>query len=503
MEVRILGTVGEAPPFELALVHRLLASAPVTLSHGQAFTGRPDTIVHADARHVLKLHPADQEPAARERLRRERRLGVHHPRKTWFLVEEAGEPCWQGNITPRLMPLHQQTDPDRLAPLLEAALCMTLEVLAQHGLQLDFAPSNFATDDQDRLYYLDDDLYPEDEELLSLSSALGNLLRQRALKPSGFRTLGRCLSRFGTRQDGPASDILQLRFRGLFLPREDQQAARSALLEGLSDGPGTEHERPEERKKPSSAPAALTGAAPKRLLISDIHANLPALEAILDACDRIRPDEVLVMGDIVGYGPHPAECVALLAGHDWRILRGNHDHATAHGLPEIGFSGLARWVIEWTRAELCQASLDWLAALPSRIVEDEWLAVHGAPMDRSDFNAYVYHLTYGDNLDWMQRHGQRLCFHGHTHVPSVHLRHHGNDHALVGEALSLPATGHALICPGSVGQNRSGGPLAWYALLQGNALEFTALEYDWKRTCRDMKRLGFPDALIQRIQKGN
>ena len=502
MEVRILGTVGKTTAIEIPLIRGLLASAPITLSHGQAFTGRPDTIVHADAVHVLKLHPADRLPTARDSLRRERQLGIHHPQKTWFVVEQEGTPCWQGNITPRLTPLHQQRASDRLAPLLAEALHLTLETDRAHRLQLDFATSNFGTDAQGRLYYLDDDLYPADEDLLSLSSALGNLLRQRILEPSGFETLGRCLAEHGDRNTGHDMQALHARIRTLFLPHSDQQAARSALLAGLTNR-ATEQTGKTETETVSAPPSIHSGVAPKRLLISDIHANLPALEAILCVCDRIRPDEVLVMGDIVGYGPHPSECIALLAESDWRILRGNHDHAAAHGLPEIGFSGLARWVIEWTRAELCQASLHWLAALPSRISDDDWLAVHGAPVDRSDFNAYVYHLTYRDNLDWMQQHGPRLCFHGHTHVPSVHLRQRGTDHALGGEGLELPPDCHALICPGSVGQNRSGGPLAWYALQQGDALEFGAVEYDWQRTCQDMKRHGFPDALSQRIEKGN
>src|SRR5690606_28591274 len=103
------------------------------------------------------------------------------------------------------------------------------------------------------------------------------------------------------------------------------------------------------------------------------------------------------------------------------LIRGNHDHAIAANRFELGMNSLARQCAEWTRQQLGAAELAWLAELPIEHVEEGWVAVHGAPRDPHRFLAYVYELTYEDNLRHLREHRIPLCFYGHTHVQLTHV----------------------------------------------------------------------------------
>lgn len=493
-------------------IPRLLAEGAVGLSYGADFMGRPGTKVYSCETHIVKLRGELKlkEQVARRwclhALERERRYAVHHPGKTWFLLrtgDDEGE-VGIGNICPRLSPLHVllQAPPaspkdseDRLR-WLEEVLEMDFRLSAEEGTRIDLGLSNFGLDAQGRLYYLDDDFYSTDG-FVSVAQMLGVYLRSHAWMGEDFAGgLGQIvrdllLAYF---HDPHGLAVLAEQLRGLFMPNEGKRTALQALIAQL---------------KAVKTPALRAGWAKRRYmaLLADVHANLPALEAALAFLRKENIRDGLVLGDVVGYGPHPVECIERLQniGRGFVLLRGNHDHAAATGLTERGFGASARWCIEWTIPRLGAAHKAWLLDLPVFLEGEGWLAVHGAPVDSTFFNAYVYNMTYSQNLDVLQRRGIALCFHGHTHVPGVYTRGaKGEDGLRQEKTVALADYRHCLICPGSIGQPRNREPGTQLAVLDWEArqLNFVNLPYSVEDTVRDMEQAGFPPGLISRLPAG-
>lgn len=238
-------------------------------------------------------------------------------------------------------------------------------------------------------------------------------------------------------------------------------------------------------------------------LLSDIHSNLPALEAV--AADIPEIDEVWVLGDIVGYGPQPNEVIATLQAMGARSVLGNHDGAAIGGVDPASFNPDARAAIDWTAGVIDENSRAYLATLPEVRRDGELTAVHGSPRDP----IWEYITSRGiaaANLDHFET---RLCAFGHTHVPVV-FEEEGDDleirPGLPGTRVDLGG-GRALVNPGSVGQPRDGHPDAAYALLSmdGDAavsMEFRRVRYDVDRTQRLMREAGLPGRLAERLSFG-
>lgn len=239
--------------------------------------------------------------------------------------------------------------------------------------------------------------------------------------------------------------------------------------------------------------------------MADIHANLPALQAVLREMEQLGVRQALVLGDIVGYGPHPRECIATIRDRGFPVIKGNHDHAVAEGQFAKGFSAHARRVAEWTRERLDAEDLRWLAELPPYLQHHNWLAVHGAPQDRQFFSAYVYHMTYESDLDDLADRQIPICFHGHSHVAGVYFRKRGLDGLSKDRRQSLQEYSHCLVCPGSVGQPRdNSGAAACFALYQAHErqLTFYRIAYDVDATANDMLANDFPPILAHRLREG-
>jgi len=109
------------------------------------------------------------------------------------------------------------------------------------------------------------------------------------------------------------------------------------------------------------------------------------------------------------------ECIRELQKRNFLVIKGNHDHALVTGIPARGFSPVGRWVLEWSAAEVEKAECDWLANLPAYHQQDNWIAVHGAPQDKTFFNAYVYRLTYEENLNYSRARHPYLHTWTYTH----------------------------------------------------------------------------------------
>jgi predicted phosphodiesterase len=235
-------------------------------------------------------------------------------------------------------------------------------------------------------------------------------------------------------------------------------------------------------------------------VLSDIHANLVALDSVLAAIGAV--DAVWHLGDVVGYGPEPDGVVARLRQRNAIGVRGNHD-AAAVGGPEIEyFNSDARRAMEWTRKAIGSDTRAWLAALPERRSEDEFSLVHGSPRDPTW--EYVTSASVArPNLDALQT---TYCLHGHTHLPSVFRDEGGAVETLRpqgGSSLVLDRR-RILANPGSVGQPRDGDPRAGCLVLDVELAQLTwhRVAYDIAATQAAMRRLKLPDRLVGRLDHG-
>lgn len=254
------------------------------------------------------------------------------------------------------------------------------------------------------------------------------------------------------------------------------------------------------------------------LIISDIHANLEALEATLQVAGSY--DRVLVLGDLVGYGADPNAVIARVrALPTAEIIRGNHDKVGAGVEGVEGFNQIARRAIEWTTAALTAENRTWLAALPQGpvLVDDLTEVCHGSPYDED-----VYVFDDVDALRGLQAARRSLCLFGHTHVPAVFTL--AGQHAAGGQSrlpagraldstlpvpgsqfrVDLDAQSQYLVNCGAVGQPRDGDPRAAYGLLDTDARSVTIMRtaYDISAARAKILAAGLPEVLARRLEAG-
>ena len=240
------------------------------------------------------------------------------------------------------------------------------------------------------------------------------------------------------------------------------------------------------------------------LVITDIHANIEALDVCLhDAASR-GYDKVLVLGDIVGYGPDPNAVIdRVVSLNPAAIVRGNHDKI-AFGLQQAdGFNASARFAAQWTLNALTPEHREWLVNLPQgpAVVDDCLEICHGSPVDEDE---YIF-----DELDArraMDSSSQRLCLFGHTHV-ALAFRLTGHSIGLVppsDDGFVIEADSKYLVNPGSVGQPRDSDPRAAYLIVdvESQRLVTYRLEYPVTRTQEKMAAAGLPEPLVRRLAAG-
>jgi len=235
----------------------------------------------------------------------------------------------------------------------------------------------------------------------------------------------------------------------------------------------------------------------KIAIFSDIHANLQALESVLDDCPPV--DETLCLGDVVGYGGDPKRCIDEVVDRGWLTLVGNHDRACTD--PEIleWFNEDAASVVRWTVGVIGDKRLDWLRGLPDSHVKHDVLLVHASPRD----HIYEYVLDTAVAFANLELLDGGLCLHGHTHVPGIFgLVETQVTHDYRVDTFRLD--GPALVNPGSVGQPRDGNPMASYGIwdVDEETFEFRRVPYDIKGAQRAISKAKLPDRFAQRLETG-
>ncbi|HKU57211.1 MAG TPA: metallophosphoesterase family protein [Gaiellaceae bacterium] len=238
-------------------------------------------------------------------------------------------------------------------------------------------------------------------------------------------------------------------------------------------------------------------------VVSDIHSNLHALDAVLAAIDEETPDELWCLGDLVGYGPRPNECCAAIAERADVCLAGNHDLAVQGTIDLEEFHGDAGLAATWTREVL---EPEWRELLDRLKPEG---AAHGVALYHGSARDPIWEYVLGDEaaLATLELAGSPLVLVGHSHVALRVVQSGGDDLsggvAPAGTELELAGT-RAVLNPGSVGQPRDGDPRAAFLLLDLDAqhASFRRVEYDVKRTQSEMREAGLPELLAARLELG-
>ena len=238
-------------------------------------------------------------------------------------------------------------------------------------------------------------------------------------------------------------------------------------------------------------------------ILADIHSNLAALDAVLKDIERRGGvDEFWCLGDIVGYGPDPRQCLELLRRQRLTAVGGNHDLAAAGKLALSSFNPDGAAAIRWTQSQLSGGDVQFLSSLPTILEKDDFTLVHGSPRD--PVWEYLHSVSNaGENFSYFKT---PYCLVGHIHTPVIFKWEDGRCSYVpfspdIGQALGRT---RLIINPGSVGQPRDGDPRAAYAIYDGEAaiIRLHRAQYCIEDTQRRIMRHNLPLRLAIRLKDG-
>ncbi len=236
-------------------------------------------------------------------------------------------------------------------------------------------------------------------------------------------------------------------------------------------------------------------------ILSDIHGNLEALNAVLQDLEQVKPASVQCLGDFVGYGASPNECIALLRPRIEHAVVGNHDLAACGRLQLNHFNPSAAAAAQWTDSALTPEHRHYLLELPFAVEWRNTLLVHASPHDPESWH---YVLSAEMAADEMKAYSQSLCFIGHSHFPGAFESNGGRVLYSRAPDLLLEEGRQYLVNVGSIGQPRDGDPRAAYLLYDEAArtLRHVRLEYDVRGAMQRILDAGLPRFLAERLLWG-
>lgn len=239
----------------------------------------------------------------------------------------------------------------------------------------------------------------------------------------------------------------------------------------------------------------------KIAILGDIHANIDALNAVLEDATAENVTDILCVGDVVGYNAAPNECMEIIKKHASLTVCGNHDHYCGFNESLEDFHPVAANVIEWTRRELTSENIEWLKKLPYSVVNKNITLVHST-LDMPERWGYVFdsieaesHLNYQNT---------QICFHGHTHVPAIFKKQGMMVERIPAQNIRIELGKKYFINTGSVGQPRDGNPQASYCIFCPESKEvlFKRVVYDIAAAQTKIRAAGLPERLAARIERG-
>jgi predicted phosphodiesterase len=250
----------------------------------------------------------------------------------------------------------------------------------------------------------------------------------------------------------------------------------------------------------------------KFAVLSDVHANLEALTAVLEDMDRRSVDRILFLGDAVGYGADPNPCLELLEKSAFRFVAGNHDRATGNDLECLeDFNEDAAASIRWTQGVLPPEAKDRLHRLPLDCLDKGTYLVHGSPCEPESWR---YVTSEQDAQRGFGACESRVIFVGHSHIPAAFVEVECRRlftgvmrriKAVAPETLQLEPSCRYILNAGSVGQPRDGDPRSAYAIFEPEEGRYTLhrVLYDVEKASDKIRKAGLPDRLADRLKSGN
>ena len=241
--------------------------------------------------------------------------------------------------------------------------------------------------------------------------------------------------------------------------------------------------------------------ATRYAILSDVHANLEGLEAVLKDAKEQQCTNYICLGDIVGYGPNPKECLAIIRDLDCPVVMGNHDEYCGSDLDLTGFNPVAAEGICWARTQLGEADRVWLHELKYVRHIESFTIVH-ATLDLPEKWAYVFDkLAAATSFNYQHT---PLCFNGHTHVPVAFVRSLNGLQGGLYSKIKIEVGRKYFINVGSVGQSRDRNPKAAYVIfdLTNNLIELRRVGYDIAATQKKIRAAGLPESLAERLEHG-
>lgn len=240
----------------------------------------------------------------------------------------------------------------------------------------------------------------------------------------------------------------------------------------------------------------------KIAIISDIHANLAALTAVLDAVEQEKCTKILCGGDIVGYGPHPLECLEIIRDRKIPAVRGNHDHMMVNDDRDCRLRAEVQESIRWTRDVLPQDAKEWVGTLPVTLQYAGIEVVHASHVITPEWHYVVDPRAVMANFLFQST---AISFNGHTHLPAIALHQHGHTPKLIMfRDMVLPKNHRFLINVGSVGQPRDRNPDAAFTIFEtrDRSIALRRIPYDVERTQAAIRKAGLPERLATRLAEG-
>ncbi|ADY72975.1 metallophosphoesterase [Desulfurobacterium thermolithotrophum DSM 11699] len=233
-------------------------------------------------------------------------------------------------------------------------------------------------------------------------------------------------------------------------------------------------------------------------IISDIHGNIHALQAVAEELEKEQVDEVWCLGDVVGYGAFPNECLQWIEDNCTHFVLGNHELALLNLVDISMLNDYAARTILWTKEVLKEKFLDFLMSKGVQVLTSKFQLVHDTPESSGSMK---YILTIEDAYHGLIRQVRQVCFFGHTHIPTVFKLEVANPDRIRTSIVKLKK-GRYLINPGSVGQPRDRNPEASFIIFDGKTIYFRRVKYDVKSAAKAILKAGLPKFLAARLLVG-
>jgi predicted phosphodiesterase len=238
------------------------------------------------------------------------------------------------------------------------------------------------------------------------------------------------------------------------------------------------------------------------IVFSDVHGNFESLRRVAAEIGRMEPELVVSLGDVVGYGARPGECVDLVMEIADINISGNHDLAVAGLTPFDRFNASARCAIDWTASRLTEGQIEYLKSSQPLFHHGKSLFAHASPLSPLD---WPYITTLAQSREIMQYFEEKFIFIGHTHIPAViSYDQRGRARYLLDSPVEIREDCRYLINAGSVGQPRDGINAACLTLLDtgSGVIEQRRIKYDYRTSQEKIINAGLPEKLATRLETG-